>query len=51
MQKIVKFYVREDIDSQIQDYIDNNSTDTITSLIALNNAGNEIIIALVDDGQ
>lgn len=51
MQKIVKFYVGEDIDSQIQDYIDNNATDTITSLIALNNSGDEIVIALVDDGQ
>ena len=53
MQKIVKFYVNEDeaIDTQIQDYLDNNSGESIVSLTSVQNAGDEVVIAVIDDGQ
>ena len=53
MQKIVKFKVNngEDIDQQIQDYLDGNSGETVVTLTAVNNAGDEVVIAVIDDGQ
>jgi len=51
MQKIVKFRVNEDIDQDLQDYLDDNSGETFVSLTPVFNDGDEIIIALVDDGE
>ena len=51
MQKIVKFRVNEDIDQDLQDYLDDNSGETFVSLTPVSNDGDELIIALVDDGQ
>ena len=51
MQKIVKFRVDEDIDKTLQDYLDDNSGENIVSLTPVYNDGDEIIIAVVDDGQ
>ena len=53
MQKIVKFWVNDDapIDEQIQDYLDDNSDETIVTLTTVNNKGDEVVIAVVDDGQ
>ena len=51
MQKIVKFRVHEDIDKDLEDYLDDNAGESFISLTPLHNSGDEIIIALVDDGQ
>lgn len=52
MQKIVKFMVHDvvAIEKQLEDYLTTNSTHTFISLIAVNNGGDEVVIALVDDG-
>lgn len=52
MQKIVKFMVHDvaAIENQLEDYLTTNSTHTFISLIAVNNGGDEVVIALVDDG-
>ena len=50
MQKIVKFRVDEDIDQTLQGYLDDNSGETFVSLTPVYNDGDEIIIAVVDDG-
>jgi len=53
MQKIVKFSVNgnEPIDEKIEDYLADNSGSTIVSLTSVNNSGDEIVIAVIDDGQ
>jgi len=53
MQKIVKFRVSEsaEVDEQISDYLDDNSTEEIVTLTTVHNHGDEIVIAVVDDGQ
>ncbi len=51
MQKIVKFRVDEDIDQTLQGYLDDNSGETFVSLTPVYNDGDEIIIAVVDDGK
>ena len=51
MQKIVKFIVNENIEQDLQDYLDDNSGETFVSLTPVFNEGDEIIIAIVDDGQ
>ena len=51
MQKIVKFRVSENIDEDLQDYLDDNSGESFVSLTPLSNGGDEIIVAIVDDGQ
>jgi hypothetical protein len=51
MQKIEKFRVAAgDIAIQLQDYLDDNSGATIVSLTTVINKGDEMVIALVDDG-
>lgn len=53
MQKIVRFYVKNgtNIDADIQDYLDDNDGESIVTLTTCRNAGDEIVIAVVDDGQ
>lgn len=52
MQKIVRFMVHDTvaIDKQLEDYLTSNNTHTFVSLISVNNGGDEMVIALVDDG-
>ena len=52
MQKIVSFKVSVgDIAEQLSNYLNDNSTETITSLTTVNNQGDEEVIALIDDGN
>ena len=53
MQKIVKFHVNKDeaIDTQIQDYLDDNSGETIVTLTSVHSVEDEVVIAVIDDGQ
>lgn len=52
MQKIVKFRVSDgDVSTQLQDYLDDNSTESFISVIAVKNGGDELVVAVVDDGN
>lgn len=52
MQKIVEFRVNDgDISTQLQDYLDDNSTESFVSIVAVKNGGDELIVAVVDDGE
>lgn len=52
MQKIVEFRVNDgDISTQLQDYLDDNSTESFVSITAVKNGGDELIVAVVNDGE
>jgi hypothetical protein len=52
MQKIVEFRVSDgDIATQLQAYLDDNSTETIDSIITVANRGDEVVVAVMNDGQ
>lgn len=52
MQKIVEFRVNDgDISTQLQDYLDDNSTESFVSIAAVKNGGDELIVAVVNDGE
>jgi len=52
MQKIVSFRVSAgDVATQISDYLTENSTETIITLISVENQGDEQVIALINDGE
>lgn len=52
MQKIVEFRVNDgDISTQLQDCLDDNSTESFVSIAAVKNGGDELIVAVVDDGE
>ncbi len=52
MQKIVEFRVNDgDISTQLQDYLDDNSTESFVSIASVKNGGDELIVAVVDDGE
>ena len=52
MQKIVEFRVAAgDIATQIQDYLDDNSGETIVTLTSVHNQGDELVVAVINDGE
>lgn len=52
MQKIVEFRVAAgDIATQIQDYLDDNSGETIVTLTSVHNKGDELVVAVINDGE
>jgi len=52
MQKIVEFRVNDgNISTQLQDYLDDNATETFVSVISVKNGGDELVVAVVDDGN
>lgn len=52
MQVIEKFRVASaDIKDQLEDYLDDNSGYTIQMMTRLNDAGDESLLVVFDDGQ
>lgn len=53
MQQVVKFNVNggKPVNEAIQDYLDENTGTTINCIFSVNNSGDEIVIAVVDDGE